>query len=135
MATQPTSPIERRKPDPQVAQRLVRGQDKPMPRGRFRSLGLGLITGASDDDRAAIATYAAVGASLGPSFLWTIPALFPMMFATVYLCSKLGQVTGEGLFAVIRRHYPRWLLFSILVCALVGNVIEAGADIGGMFPH
>lgn len=50
----------------------------------------------------------------------------------VYLCSKVGQVAGEGLFAVIRRHYPRWLLFSILVCALIGNVIEAGADIGGM---
>ena len=132
MATQPTTPFERRKPDPQLAQRLARGQDKPIPRGRFRSLGLGLITGASDDDPAAIGTYAAVGASLGPSFLWTVPVLLPMMFATVYLCSKIGQVAGEGLFAVIRRNYPRWLLFPILACALVGNVIEAGADMGGM---
>src|SRR5438045_1766722 len=132
MATHPTTPFERRKPDPQRAQRLARGQDKPIPRGRFRSLGLGLITGASDDDPAAIGTYAAVGASLGPSFLWTIPALLPMMYATVYLCSKVGQVAGEGLFAVIRKHYPRWLLFSILTCALIGNVIEAGADMGGM---
>src|SRR3954469_17852487 len=132
MATQPDIPIERRKPERQLARRLARGLDKPVPTGRVRSIGLGLITGASDDDPAAIGTYAAVGAAYGTSFLWTVPVLLPMMFATVYLCSKLGQVAGEGLFAVIRRHYPRWLLFSILGCALVGNVIEAGADMGGM---
>lgn len=132
MAAEPIPPVERRKKNPKDEKRLRAGVSKPVPGGRFRSLGLGLITGASDDDPAAIGTYAAVGASLGPSFLWTIPALLPMMYATVYLCSKVGQVTGEGLFAVIRKHYPRWLLFSILACALIGNVIEAGADIGGM---
>ncbi len=103
-----------------------------MPQGTFRSLGLGLITGASDDDPSAIGTYAGAGASLGPSFLWTAPVTFPMMFAVVYLCSKLGQVTGQGLFAVIRQHYPRWILYFFLVTAVVGNLIEAGADLGGM---
>lgn len=132
MAAQPIPPIDRRKHEPDLEHRLENGLSKPVPHGRFRSIGLGLITGASDDDPAAIGTYAAVGASLGPSLLWTVPALFPMMYTVVYLCSKLGQVAGEGLFAVIRRHYPRWLLVSILICALVGNVIEAGADIGGM---
>jgi len=132
MAAQPIPPIDRRKHEPDLEHRLENGLSKPVPHGRFRSIGLGLITGASDDDPAAIGTYAAVGASLGPSLLWTVPALFPMMYTVVYLCSKLGQVAGEGLFAVIRRHYPRWLLVSILICALVDNVIEAGADIGGM---
>ena len=132
MAAQPTPPIERRKSDPQTLKRLRTGVPRPVSSGRVRSLGLGLITGASDDDPAAIGTYAAVGASLGPSFLWTVPAILPMMFATVYLWSKVGQVAGEGLFAVIRRHYPRGLLFPILICAIVGNVIEAGADMGGM---
>jgi NRAMP (natural resistance-associated macrophage protein)-like metal ion transporter len=55
-----------------------------------------------------------------------------MMFAVVYLCSKVGQVTGQGLFAVIRRNYPRGLLYTLLVAVMVGNVIEAGADLGGM---
>jgi NRAMP (natural resistance-associated macrophage protein)-like metal ion transporter len=132
MAAHPIPPRERRKKDPQTEKRLRAGVSKPMPGGRFRSLGLGLITGASDDDPAAIGTYAAVGASLGPSFLWTVPAILPMVYATVYLCSKVGQVAGEGLFAVIRRHYPRWLLFSLLACAVIGNVIEAAADLGGM---
>ena len=55
-----------------------------------------------------------------------------MMFAVVYLSSKIGQVSGRGLFAVIREYYPRWLLYVFLVCVLIGNTIEAGADIGGM---
>jgi NRAMP (natural resistance-associated macrophage protein)-like metal ion transporter len=132
MAAQPLPRPERRKRDPDLEKRLRRGLDKPIPHGRFRSVGLGLITGASDDDPAAIGTYAAAGASFGTSFLWTVPVILPMMFTVVYLCSKLGQVAGEGLFAAIRRHYPRWLLFPILACALIGNVIEAGADMGGM---
>src|SRR6185369_1864349 len=124
--------VDRRQHDPELEYRLRNGLNKPAPQGRFRSVGLGLITGAADDDPAAIGTYAAVGASFGPSFLWTVPVLFPMMFAVVYLCSKLGQVTGEGLFAVMKRRYSRWVLFPVLIFALVGNVIEAGADIGGM---
>src|SRR5215218_5770379 len=97
-----------------------------------RTLGLGLITGAADDDPSAIGTYATAGARIGPSFLWTAPVTFPMMVAVVYLSSKLGQVSGKGLFDVIREHYPRWVLQSALIGVIIGNTIEAGADIGGM---
>src|SRR3982751_4745374 len=100
--------------------------------GVFRAVGLGLITGAADDDPSAIGTYAAAGAKLGPSFLWTAPVTLPMMFAVVYLSSKLGQVTGKGLFDVIRDRYPRWILRVSLVGMLIGNTIEAAADLGGM---
>lgn len=132
MATEPKVLLERRKHDP-IALDLHRvGCPKPLPKGTFRSIGLGLITGASDDDPAAIGTYAAAGAALGPSFLWVAPLALPMMFAVVYLSSKLGQVAGQGLFAVLRQHYSRWLLYFLLVTAVVGNIIEAGADLGGM---
>src|SRR5690348_3027638 len=97
-----------------------------------RALGLGLITGAADDDPSAIGTYATAGAKIGPAFLWTAPVTFPMMIAVVYLSSKLGQVTGKGLFDVIRDHYPRWILQTALIGVMIGNTIEAGADIGGM---
>lgn len=100
--------------------------------GMLRALGLGLITGAADDDPSAIGTYATAGATIGPSFLWTAPVTFPMMFAVVYLTSKLGQVAGKGLFDVIKDHYPRWILYPALIGVLIGNTIEAGADIGGM---
>jgi Mn2+/Fe2+ NRAMP family transporter len=55
-----------------------------------------------------------------------------MMVMAVYLSGKLGQVTGQGLFGVLREQVPRWLIHCILVAVVVGNTIEAGADIGGM---
>jgi NRAMP (natural resistance-associated macrophage protein)-like metal ion transporter len=124
--------IDRRKHDPSAEHRYKAQEPRPTAKGALRSLGLGLITGAADDDPSAIGTYAAAGASMGPAFLWTAPVTFPMMFAVVYLCSKLGQVAGRGLFAVIRDYYPKWLLYSCLIGVVIGNVVEAGADLGGM---
>lgn len=98
----------------------------------LRSLGLGLITGAADDDCSAIGTYAQAGAQLGYKALWTAPATFPMMVAVVYLAGKIGQVTGLGLFGVLRAHYSRWFLYLVLTGVLAGNTIEAAANIGGM---
>ena len=100
--------------------------------GIARAIGLGLITGAADDDPSAIGTYASSGAKFGPGFLWVAPVMFPMMLAVVYLSGKLGLVSGQGLFAIIRQHYSRWFLITVLAGVLIGNIIEAGADIGGM---
>jgi NRAMP (natural resistance-associated macrophage protein)-like metal ion transporter len=97
-----------------------------------RAIGLGLITGAADDDPSAIGTYASAGAALGPGFLWTAPVTLPMMFAVVYLSAKLGQVTGRGLFQAIKDYCPHWVLYPTLIGVLIGNTIEAGADLGGM---
>lgn len=100
--------------------------------GLARALGLGVVTGAADDDCSAIGTYASAGAQFGTSLLWTAPVTFPMMFAVVYLSSKLGQVSGKGLFHVIRENYPGWILWPALIGVLIGNTIEAAADFGGM---
>jgi Mn2+/Fe2+ NRAMP family transporter len=71
-------------------------RQNPRKKSTFlRALGLGLITGAADDDPSAIGTYAAAGATIGPAFLWTALVTFPMMFAVVYLSAKLGQVPGK----------------------------------------
>jgi Mn2+/Fe2+ NRAMP family transporter len=105
---------------------------KPPQQRLIRSVGLGLITGAADDDCSAIGTYSQAGAQLGYNALWTAPVTFPMMVMAVYLSGKLGQVTGQGLFGVLREQVPRWLIHCILAAVVVGNTIEAGADIGGM---
>src|SRR4051812_35360859 len=122
----PTAPTM---PDAAEARPILRTAQKG---GVIRALGLGIITGAADDDPSAIGTYAAAGARLGPGFLWTAPVTLPMMFAVVYLSAKLGQVSGKGLFAVIRDHYSKRLLGMTLVGVLIGNVFEAAADLGGM---
>ncbi len=98
----------------------------------MRSFGLGLITGAADDDCSAVGTYAQAGAGFGYTLLWTAPYLIPMMVTVVYLSSKLGQVTGQGLFSAIRTYYSRKFLYVVLICVVLGNTIEAGADIGGI---
>src|ERR1700756_4972202 len=107
MAAHAEIPVDRRRHDPTLVELHRAGRPKPLKQGTFRSLGLGLITGASDDDPAAIGTYAAAGAALGPAFLWVAPVALPMMFAVVYLSSKLGQVSGQGLFGVLRTNYSR----------------------------
>jgi NRAMP (natural resistance-associated macrophage protein)-like metal ion transporter len=129
--------IPKRSPEEEsshVAEGKPRGEERSSSRGRgmLRTVGLGLITGAADDDPSAIGTYASAGAAIGPAFLWTAPVTFPMMCAVVYLSAKLGQVAGKGLFHVIRDHYSRWILYPALIGVLIGNTIEAGADIGGM---
>jgi len=105
---------------------------KPERQSIVRVVGLSLITGAADDDPSAIGTYASAGAAFGPAFLWTAPLTLPMMFSVVYLSSKLGQVTGKGLFDVMRQRFPRWMLNATLIGVLIGNTIEAGAGIAGM---
>jgi NRAMP (natural resistance-associated macrophage protein)-like metal ion transporter len=98
----------------------------------LRTLGLGLVTGAADVDPSAVGTYSAAGAALGTGALWMAPVTLPMMYAVVYLSAKLGQVSGLALFANLARHYPRWLLYGTLTGVLIGIIIEAGADIGGI---
>src|SRR3982750_3466008 len=120
-----------RKPDAQ-SREANQPPDKRKRGSLARALGLGAVTGAADDDCSAIGTYASAGAQFGTSLLWTAPITFPMMCAVVYLSSKLGQVTGRGLFHVIKDHYPRWVLWPALIGVLIGNTIEAAADLGGM---
>jgi len=98
----------------------------------LRLVGSGVVTGAADDDPSAIGTYASAGARYGLAFLWIAPVLLPMMYAVVYLSSKLGQVYGKGLFDAIRDRFPPWILYPILLCGVAGNVIEAAADLGGI---
>ena len=101
-------------------------------RNFISKLGPGLITGAADDDPSGISTYSVAGAQLGYTPLWTALFSFPLMAAVQLMCARLGMVTGRGLGAVIRRHYPRWVLWSACVLLIVANTINIGADLGGM---
>jgi NRAMP (natural resistance-associated macrophage protein)-like metal ion transporter len=107
-------------------------RDRSGEQSLLKSVGVGVITGAADDDPSAIGTYASAGAKFGLAFLWVAPVVLPMMYAVVYLSAKLGQVYGKGLFAAIHDYYPRWVLYTTLAAAVIGNIIEAAADLGGV---
>ncbi|MGJ5819105.1 NRAMP family divalent metal transporter [Paludibaculum fermentans] len=104
--------------------------------GRFRrffsELGPGLITGAADDDPSGISTYSVTGAAFGYQPLWTALFTFPLMSAVQIMCARLGQVTGQGLASLIRRRYPRWVLWIACALLLVANIVNIAADLGGM---
>jgi NRAMP (natural resistance-associated macrophage protein)-like metal ion transporter len=98
----------------------------------FSNLGPGLITGAADDDPSGISTYSVAGAAFGYLPLWTALFSFPLMTAVQLMCARLGLATGLGLAGVIRRHYPRWVLWGACALLIVANVINIAADLGGM---
>jgi NRAMP (natural resistance-associated macrophage protein)-like metal ion transporter len=95
-------------------------------------LGPGLITGASDDDPSGIATYSQVGAKFGYGMLWTMLFSYPLMAAIQEISARIGRVTGEGIAANIRRHYPKPILFGMVSLLLAANIFNLGADIGAM---
>src|SRR6476661_5693349 len=104
---------------------------KPL-RKFFADLGPGLITGAADDDPSGISTYSVAGATFGYAPLWTALFSFPLMAAVQLMCARLGMVSGRGLASAIRHHYSRRVLWGACALLVVANVINIGADLGGM---
>jgi NRAMP (natural resistance-associated macrophage protein)-like metal ion transporter len=113
---------------------LRRRQRKVMGRFQqfFSNLGPGLITGAADDDPSGISTYSVTGAAFGYAPLWTALFSFPLMSAVQMMCARLGMVTGRGLAGVVRHRYPRWVLWGACGLLVIANVVNIGADLGGM---
>jgi NRAMP (natural resistance-associated macrophage protein)-like metal ion transporter len=101
-------------------------------RAFFKGLGPGLVTGASDDDPSGIATYTQAGAMFGMHLLWTALFTYPMMVVVQEMCARVGIVTGRGLTATIKRHYPRPMLWMIVALSFPAIVLNIGADIAGM---
>lgn len=98
----------------------------------FKSLGPGLITGASDDDPSGIATYSQAGAQFGFGTLWLALFQLPLMIAIQEMCARIGLVTGNGLTGIMKKRYAKKTVYPIIVLLLVANTINIGADIGAM---
>ncbi len=113
-----------------VSKRTI--EQEPVRRGFFANLGPGLITGAADDDPSGISTYSVAGATFGYAPLWTALFSFPLMAAVQLMCARVGMVSGRGLASVIRLRYPRWVLWIACALLVVANVVNIGADLGGM---
>jgi NRAMP (natural resistance-associated macrophage protein)-like metal ion transporter len=120
--------------DPALIKRIT--AFSPM-RGRIRArlsriLGPGLVTGASDDDPSGIATYSQAGAQFGFTITWTLLFTYPLMAAIQEISGRIGRTTGRGIAANLRRHYPNWILQTIVAMLLTANTINIAADLGAM---
>jgi NRAMP (natural resistance-associated macrophage protein)-like metal ion transporter len=98
----------------------------------LRILGPGIVTGAADDDPSGIATYSQAGAQFGFMLPWTMLFTLPLMTAVQEACMRIGAVTGKGLAAVVREHYPRKILYPIVLLVACANTLNIGSDIGAM---
>jgi len=98
----------------------------------IKILGPGLVTGASDDDPSGIATYSQAGAQFGMATLWTALITFPLMAAIQEMCARIGMVTSQGLASNIRNHYPKWVLYLMILFTFPAVILNIGADIAGM---
>ena len=98
----------------------------------WKLLGPGLITGSSDDDPSGIATYSQAGAAYGLSTLWTSIVAFPLMAAIQQMCARIGLVTEQGLTGALKKNYPKWVLYLMLLFSFPSIVMNIGADIAGM---
>ena len=98
----------------------------------FKILGPGLVTGASDDDPSGIATYSQAGAQFGYTTLWTALLTFPLMAAIQGMCARIGIVTSQGLTVTLKNHYPKSILYLMLLFSFPAITLNIGADIQGM---
>lgn len=98
----------------------------------WKSVGPGLVTGASDDDPSGIATYSQAGAQFGLMTLWTTIITIPLMAAIQQMCARIGLVTSQGLTGTLKKHYSRPVLYVMLLFSTPAIIMNIGADIAGM---
>ncbi|HZA68559.1 MAG TPA: divalent metal cation transporter [Nitrososphaeraceae archaeon] len=110
----------------------VRQSHRLSPKLLLKSLGPGLITGASDDDPSGIATFSQAGARFGFGMLWLVIFQYPLMMAIQEMCARIGLITGSGLAAIIKKKYSRKIVFPLIGLLFIVNTINIGADIGAM---
>ncbi len=106
------------------------------PLGRLkaylRALGPGLITGASDDDPSGIGTYSQTGAHFGYTQLWTALFTLPLMAGIQEICARIALHTGSGLADLIRKNYPKPVLYFCVALLFIVNTVNIGTDLGAM---
>ncbi len=102
------------------------------PRQWLGQLGPGLISGAADDDPSGIATYSQAGVQFGYQLAWTLVLTFPLMVGIQLVSARIGRVTGRGLAANVRAHFPHLVLYAIVGLLLIANTINIAADIAAM---
>ena len=98
----------------------------------LRKLGPGLITGAADDDPSGIATYSQAGAQFGYGTLWTVFATTPLMIAIQLVSARIGLVTGRGIAANMRTHFPLPITLGVVGLLCIANIINIAADLAAI---
>ncbi len=78
-------------------------------------IGPGVIVMTGDNDAGAYATYTQAGQTYGPTLLWTLILLIPVLYVCQEMVARLGAVTGVGHARLIFERFGRfWGAFSVI---------------------
>jgi Mn2+/Fe2+ NRAMP family transporter len=123
-STEPTAAIE--VPRPAIAE-LVRRR----PLAVLRTLGPGLIAGASDNDPTTVATLAVIGASTAYGLAWLVALVIPMLVVVQVVAAAVGVCARQGLAAAVRARFGRGWAVAALLAVLAVNLVTLAADLEG----
>jgi NRAMP (natural resistance-associated macrophage protein)-like metal ion transporter len=77
-------------------------------------MGPGLIVMVGDNDAGGVSTYLQAGQDYGPSLLWVLILLIPVLIVNQEMVIRLGAVTGVGHARLINERFGRfWGWFSV----------------------
>jgi Mn2+/Fe2+ NRAMP family transporter len=97
----------------------------------WRSLGPGIISGASENDPTTVASLAVVGAGTGFVLGWLIVLVAPMLAVVQAVAAHVATVRDCSLQTMVKQDYPAivaWILFLPLILV---NVLTLAADVEG----
>ncbi len=87
----------------------------------------GVITGGADNDPASILTYALAGAMTGFSQLWLMIIATPILISVQGTAARLADTTKKGLTTLLKLHFPKQIVWAVLLVFLLGNLFLVGA--------
>jgi Mn2+/Fe2+ NRAMP family transporter len=64
--------------------------------------------------------------------VWTAPLSLPLASAVQETAARLGLVSGQGLLALVKKRFPRPVLWFAVVLVVSANTFNIGADLGSM---
>ncbi|HEY0517388.1 MAG TPA: divalent metal cation transporter [Solirubrobacteraceae bacterium] len=95
----------------------------------MRTLGPGIVAGASDNDPTTVATVAVVGSTTAYALGWLALLIFPMLAIVQAIAARVGAVTRRGLDELVLSRFGRGWARLFLISVLPVSVLTLAADL------
>lgn len=102
-----------------------------MPPGWWRSIGPGIVAGASENDPTTVVSLAVVGSLTAYSLGWLVLLVAPMLAVVQSMAAHVGAVRKHGLETIVKRTFGMWPALVLLAPLVVVNLFTLCADLEG----
>lgn len=98
---------------------------------RWRRIGPGIVSGASDNDPTTVATLAVIGSTTAYALGWLVLLVIPMLAVVQAMSGRIGAVCGEGLETILKTRYGRRAAMVVLLAVFIVDQLTLAADLEG----